>query len=94
MAMKYRFNADSHALAWVVAPVNSFGSASFTDIAIYVTETSLSGCQDSPKVYCCYSSGAISVSRCIMAASCFNTLIKAIFSAKMNKKKLSKIKQN
>ena len=40
MAIKYYFRADNHALAYVVAPVNSFSSASFMDIATRVAETS------------------------------------------------------
>ena len=40
MAMKYRFRADNHVLAYVVAPVTGFGSASFMDIATYVAGTS------------------------------------------------------
>ena len=40
MAIKYCFRADVYALAYVVAPVNGFGSASFMDKATYVARTS------------------------------------------------------
>ena len=40
MAIKYLFKADNHALGYIMVPVNGFGSASFTDIAIYVSVTS------------------------------------------------------
>ena len=33
MAKKYHFKANNHAIAYVIAPVNGFSSASFMDIA-------------------------------------------------------------
>ena len=40
--MKYHCNTDNYALAWVMAPVNSFGSA-IMDMATCIAETTLLG---------------------------------------------------
>ena len=40
--MKYHFNADNHALTRVIALVNGFGSAIFTEIATFVAGNSYS----------------------------------------------------
>ena len=41
--MKYHSNTDNYTLAWVIEPVNSFGSAIFLDMATCVAETILLG---------------------------------------------------
>ena len=85
IAIKYCLRADSHALAYVVAPVNGFGSASFMDITTCVVWNSYSGIWDGPGTSYCYVASVASVSRCIMAASCIRTLLGVIFSKKTNK---------
>ena len=90
-AMKYSFTAYNYALAWVVELVNGFDSAIFLDITTNVARVSFSSCQDSPGASCCYSSGIIDVSHCIMAISCICTLLGAVFINKIdNLKKINK----
>ena len=68
-----------------MAPVNSFSSASFMDIATCIAATSYSGPWDSLGASYGYFSGVVGVSRCIMAASCVYTLLGAISSIKTGK---------
>ena len=83
--MKYCFKADNHAIAYIVAPVNSFSSASFTDITTCVARTSCSGCQDGPGACCCYFAGIIIVLYYIIAAPRIYTLLGAILFNKMER---------
>ena len=78
--MKECFRADNHALAYIVAPVKGFGSASFMDIVNCMVGTSYLGLQDGPGASSCYIAGVIGVSRCIGAASCIFTHLGAIFA--------------
>ena len=71
---------DNHALAYIMAPVKGFGSASFMDIVTHVFRTSYSGLQDGPGASSCYVAGVVGVSRCIRAASCIHTWLGAIFA--------------
>ena len=41
--MKYYFNTDNHAFACIMAPVNRFCLANFTDITTHIAGTSYSG---------------------------------------------------
>ena len=69
-ATRYHLKVDSHALTYIVAPVNGFGSASFTDIATQIASSSYSGLWDGPGAFFCYVAGVVGISRCIIAASC------------------------
>ena len=80
-----------------MAPVNGFGSDSFMDIAMCVGRSSYSGLWDGPGTSYYSVAGVVSISCCIMAASCIRTLLGAIFIKKMNKlskKKQIKVKNN
>ena len=83
--------ADSHALAYVVAPVNSFGLASFIDIAMCVALSSYFGLWDGPGASYCSVAGIVGISHCIMPASCIRTLLGVIFAVKMNKQSKNSI---
>ena len=72
-----------------MAPVNTFGSDSFMDIATQVAGSSYSGLWDGPRASYCYVSGVVSILYCIMAASCIQTLLGAISLIKTTKKSKS-----
>ena len=63
----------------VVALVNSFGSASFINMATYVARTTFSGFQDGLEASYCYFFGIVIIPHCIMAVSCICTLLGVIF---------------
>ena len=85
MAIEYHFRADNHALSYIMALVNGFSSASFTDIAMVVAKTTYSSLWDgSGASYCC-SAGVVGIPHCIMAVSCIYTLLGATFSIKTAK---------
>ena len=61
-----------------MALINGFNSASFMDIVTHVPETSYSGLWDGFRASYCYSADVLSVSRCIITASCIHSLLGAI----------------
>ena len=85
MAMKQHFNADSHALALVVVPINGFYLASFMDIAIFASGTSYSSHWYGPGAFYCYSAGVSSILQCIIAVYYMHTLLGAILLIKMDR---------
>ena len=68
-----------------MAPVNGLNSDSFMDIAMFVAGTSYYGYQDGPRASYCFSEGVIGVLHCIMAASCMQNFLIAIFLIKTGK---------
>ena len=68
-----------------MAPVNGFGSANFMDMAICAVGTSCSGCRNGLGTPYDYSAGIIVILYWIMAVSCIQALIQAIFLIRMNK---------
>ena len=83
--MKHYFNANNHAIACFMAPVNGFTSANSTNTATHIAKASYSVCCDSPGASYFYSSSIIAVPYCILAASCIFTLLGAIFFNRLNK---------
>ena len=92
IAMNYYFNTDNDAHACVVATVNGFSSASFTDNTICIGRPSFSGHWDGLGAsYCCFAR-IIAIPYCILRVSCIHTLLGALFFRNINdfKKKFTK----